>query len=81
LGRHTAAIDPSAKESSLTPAPARRWTAPWTVGGGSQAGHRVQASGSIPVIFADYDIANPSFGPVTTGDSGQIESLLAFTRG
>jgi hypothetical protein len=38
----------------------------WTVGSGSQAGYRVQE-----VLF----------GPVTTGDSGEIEFLLAFTRG
>jgi hypothetical protein len=33
------------------------------------------------VTFADYGIASPSFGPVTTEDSGEIEFLLAFTRG
>jgi polyisoprenoid-binding protein YceI len=46
-----------------------------------RSGDGVQASGSIPVTFADYGIANPSFGPVTTEDSGEIEFLLAFTRG
>jgi polyisoprenoid-binding protein YceI len=46
-----------------------------------RSGDGVQASGSIPVTFADYGIANPSFGPVTTGDSGEIEFLLAFNRG
>jgi hypothetical protein len=33
------------------------------------------------VTFADYGITNPSFGPVTTKDSGEIEFLLAFARG
>ena len=37
--------------------------------------------GSIPVTFADYGIANPSFGPVTTEDNGEVEFLLALTRG
>jgi polyisoprenoid-binding protein YceI len=46
-----------------------------------RSGDTVQASGSIPVTFADYDIASPSFGPVTTEDSGEIEFLLALTRG
>jgi polyisoprenoid-binding protein YceI len=46
-----------------------------------RSGDGVQASGSIPVTFADYGIASPSFGPVTTEDSGEIEFLLAFTRG
>ena len=46
-----------------------------------RSGDTVQASGSIPVTFADYDIASPSFGPVTTEDNGEIEFLLALTRG
>lgn len=37
---------------------------------------------AIPVVFADYSIANPSFAPmVTTEDSGVIEVLLKFTKG
>ena len=44
-------------------------------------GDTVNVSGSIPVTFADYGIANPSFGPVTTEDNGEVEFLLAFTRG
>jgi polyisoprenoid-binding protein YceI len=46
-----------------------------------RSGDGVQASGSIPVTFADYGITNPSFGPVTTKDRGEIEFLLAFARG
>jgi polyisoprenoid-binding protein YceI len=45
-----------------------------------RSGDSVQASGSIPVTFADYDIPNPSFGAVTTEDNGEIEFLLAFAR-
>ena len=44
-------------------------------------GDTVNVSGSIPVTFADYGIANPSFGPVTTEDNGEVEFLLALTRG
>ena len=44
-------------------------------------GDTVNVGGSIPVTFADYGIANPSFGPVTTEDNGEVEFLLAFTRG
>jgi polyisoprenoid-binding protein YceI len=44
-------------------------------------GDTVNVSGSIPVTFADYGIANPSFGAVSTEDNGEIEFLLAFTRG
>jgi polyisoprenoid-binding protein YceI len=40
-----------------------------------------QVSGSIPVAFADWNIANPSFGSfVKTEDNGVVEFLLAFTK-
>jgi polyisoprenoid-binding protein YceI len=41
---------------------------------------RIQISGSIPITFTDYNIANPSFGPAQTEDSGVLEFLLALTR-
>jgi polyisoprenoid-binding protein YceI len=41
----------------------------------------IEVVGSIPVTFADYNIANPSFGGVvTTQDHGTLEFLLDFTR-
>jgi polyisoprenoid-binding protein YceI len=44
-----------------------------------RSGNVIQVSGSIPVIFADYDIANPSAaGLVTTEDHGTVEFLLVF---
>jgi polyisoprenoid-binding protein YceI len=46
-----------------------------------RSGDTFNVSGSIPVTFADYGIANPSFGPVTTEDNGEVEFLLALTRG
>lgn len=36
--------------------------------------------GSIGILFADYDIDNPSNPFVTTGDDGLIEFVLAFRR-
>ncbi len=36
--------------------------------------------GSIEILFSDYEIDNPSNGFVTTGDTGLIEFILAFTR-
>ncbi|MGA0879770.1 MAG: YceI family protein [Ilumatobacteraceae bacterium] len=36
--------------------------------------------GSIPIVFADYGIPNPSNPFVTTGDSGLLEFVLAFAR-
>jgi polyisoprenoid-binding protein YceI len=45
-----------------------------------RTGDSFQVSGSIPVTFSDWSIPNPSFGPVTTEDHGQIEFLLTFAR-
>jgi polyisoprenoid-binding protein YceI len=43
-------------------------------------GSAIEVSGSIPVLFANWDIANPSFGPVTTQSQGIVEFLLDFSR-
>jgi polyisoprenoid-binding protein YceI len=41
----------------------------------------VEVSGSIPILFANWGIANPSFGSfVTTQSHGQLEFLVKFTR-
>jgi polyisoprenoid-binding protein YceI len=45
-----------------------------------RGGDTVNVSGSIPVTFADYNIPNPSFGPVTTEDHGEIEFLVVLSR-
>jgi polyisoprenoid-binding protein YceI len=34
--------------------------------------------GDIPVAFADYEIANPSTGGITTEDNGLLEFILVF---
>jgi polyisoprenoid-binding protein YceI len=42
---------------------------------------RIEVTGQIPVLFADYNIQNPSFaGFVTTQDHGILEFLLIFTK-
>ena len=38
----------------------------------------IGVQGSIPVVFADYDIANPSTGGITTEDNGVVEFVLVF---
>ena len=44
-------------------------------------GSQIEVSGDIPVLFSDYDIANPSFaGFVTTQDHGLLEFLLVFVQ-
>lgn len=41
---------------------------------------RIGVLGSIPVVFADYGIDNPSFGAITTEDNGLVEFVLVFER-
>ena len=41
---------------------------------------RIGVLGSIPVVFADYGIDNPSFGQVKTEDDGLVEFVLVFER-
>lgn len=47
---------------------------------GERTADRIQVTGQIPVTFADWNIPNPSFGPVTTEDHGILEFLLVFKR-
>lgn len=41
-------------------------------------GANVKVNGTIPIVFADYKIDNPSGGPATTEDHGVIEFLVVF---
>lgn len=42
----------------------------------------LEVSGSIPITFADWGIANPSFPPfVTTQNHGELEFLVKFRAG
>ena len=41
---------------------------------------RIGVLGSIPVLFADYGIDNPSFGVVAVEDDGLVEFVLVFER-
>jgi polyisoprenoid-binding protein YceI len=43
-------------------------------------GANIEVNGTIPVTFSDYDISNPSGGPATVGDNGEIELLLVFAK-
>jgi len=40
----------------------------------------VQASGSIPVTFADYDVTAPDLGFVAVEDTGSVEFFLSLTQ-
>lgn len=41
---------------------------------------RIGVLGSIPIVFSDYGIDNPSFGTVSTEDDGLLEFVLVFER-
>ncbi len=44
-------------------------------------GAQIEVAGDIPVLFSDYNIANPSFaGFVTTQEHGLLEFLLVFSK-
>jgi polyisoprenoid-binding protein YceI len=45
-----------------------------------RSGSTISVSGSIPIVFADYNINNPSGGPAQTSDSGTLEFLLNFSH-
>ena len=36
--------------------------------------------GTIPIVFADYGIPNPSFATVSTADNGELEFIVVLTR-
>ena len=43
-------------------------------------GANIETSGSIPIAFADYSVNNPSGGPASVGDNGELEFLLVFAK-
>ena len=43
-------------------------------------GAHLEANGTIPITFSDYDIDNPSGGPASVGNSGELEFLLVFAK-
>jgi polyisoprenoid-binding protein YceI len=45
-----------------------------------RAGDNIDVSGSIPITFAEWNIPNPSFGPASTEDHGELEFLLVFAK-
>jgi polyisoprenoid-binding protein YceI len=40
----------------------------------------IQVQGVIPVVFSDYGIPSPSFGPASVEDNGEIEFLVTFAK-
>lgn len=44
------------------------------------SGPTAEVDGSIPVVFDEWGIPNPSFGPISTEDNGVLEFVLVFAR-
>jgi polyisoprenoid-binding protein YceI len=43
-----------------------------------RVGDNVELQGSVEIVFADYEIPDPSIGPVTTEDRGVLEFLVTL---
>jgi polyisoprenoid-binding protein YceI len=44
-----------------------------------RTGGRIDVNGTIPIVFDDWGIPSPSFGPAQVEDHGELEFLLVFT--
>lgn len=45
-----------------------------------RSGSSIKVAGTFPIVFADWGIDNPSFGPAQTEDNGKLEFLLVLGR-
>lgn len=43
-------------------------------------GAHLEVNGTIPITFSDYGISNPSGGPASVGNDGDLEFLVVFTK-
>jgi len=43
-------------------------------------GAHLEVNGTLPVTFSDYGINDPSGGPASVGDAGEMEFLLIFAK-
>jgi len=43
-------------------------------------GSTISVNGSIPINFPDWGIPNPSGGPASVGDNGEMEFLIVFAK-
>ncbi|MDP9069875.1 MAG: YceI family protein [Actinomycetota bacterium] len=46
-----------------------------------RSGGRIEVLGNLPIVFQEWGIPNPSFGPAQTEDRGELALLLQFERG
>jgi polyisoprenoid-binding protein YceI len=45
-----------------------------------RSGGTIQVQGSIPIVFDEWKIPAPSFGPAQVEDTGELEFLVAFAK-
>ena len=45
-----------------------------------RTGNTIKVAGSFHIVFDEWDIPNPSFGPASTEDNGEMEFLLVLSR-
>ena len=45
-----------------------------------RTGTNIEVNGQIPIVFADYNINDPSGGPARTEDHGILEFLVVFAK-
>lgn len=45
-----------------------------------RAGATIKVAGSVPIVFEEWGIPNPSFGPADTEDNGELGFLLVLAR-
>jgi polyisoprenoid-binding protein YceI len=45
-----------------------------------RGGANIRVNGTIPIVFDEWSIPNPSFGPVSTEDHGELELLVVFAK-
>ena len=43
-------------------------------------GANLEINGTVPITFSDYGISNPSGGPASVGDNGEMEFLIILNR-
>ena len=45
-----------------------------------RSGSTIKVAGTFPIVFEEWGIPNPSFGPAQTEDNGELEFLLVLAR-
>lgn len=45
-----------------------------------RSGNTIEVNGTIPIVFEEWNIPNPSIGPASTEDNGVLEFLIVFEK-